>query len=77
MASRLRQPPESAAASALRSAKPARPDSSRSRPSRSVSFHVRRGQRLLQNLADGKAGGKARVLRHVGGAGALAHGQLA
>ena len=38
---------------------------------------MRRGQRLLQHLADGEAGGKARVLGHVGGASALAHRQLA
>ena len=38
IASRLRQPPLSAAASAVRSTKPARPESSRNRPSRSFSF---------------------------------------
>ena len=39
--------------------------------------YVGGGQRGLQDLADRKAGSKTRVLGHVGGAGALAHRQLA
>ena len=40
-------------------------------------IYVRCGQRPLQNLPDAEAGRKTRVLGHVGGAGAFAHGQLA
>ena len=42
-----------------------------------VFVDMRGGQRPFQNLTDGKAGSKARVLGHIGGAGALAHRQLA
>ena len=37
---------------------------------------MRGGQRPLQNLTDGEAGGKMRVLGHVGGVGPLAYRQL-
>ena len=37
---------------------------------------MRRGESFLKHLADGEAGGEARVLRHIGGAGALADGEF-
>jgi hypothetical protein len=77
IASRLRQPPLSAGRLRVE-VRETGAATQLTQPPLALGFvHMRGGQRGFQNLPDAEAGGKARVLRHVGGAGALAHRQFA
>ena len=77
MASRLRHPPESEAASAVEIGETGAAGKFTEPALAFVLVDLRRGERLFQDLTNGKAGGKARVLGHIGGARALAHGEFA
>ena len=76
MARRLRQPPESAAASVFRSTKPARPEELTQPAFALVLRNMGGGERLFKHLPDGQARCKARILRDIRGASPFAHGQF-